>query len=70
LKHQEKVLIHLIHVQEELNPPVFGSWSFNNKAINFVSVSASLVLWCCHVFYRFLTSFGFSIMCENINYFF
>jgi signal recognition particle subunit SEC65 len=25
LKHQEKVLIHLIHVQEELNPPVFGS---------------------------------------------
>jgi hypothetical protein len=69
LEHQDKALLHLIYVQEGLNPPLFGLWSFNSKAANFVSVSASLILWCFHLFCGFLTSFGFLIICGNINYF-
>jgi hypothetical protein len=62
-------LLHLIHVQEGSNPPLFRPCNFDNKTVNFISVLASLVLWCFHVFRRFLTSFLFSIMCGNINYF-
>jgi len=32
LENQEEVLVHLIHVQERLNPPWFEPWSFDNKA--------------------------------------
>jgi hypothetical protein len=58
LEQQEEALVYLIHMQKGPNPPLFGSWSFNNKATNFVSVSANLVMRCFHVFCGFLTSFG------------
>jgi hypothetical protein len=57
-------------VKEGPKPPLFGPWSFDNKAVNFVSVSTNLFLCCFHVFCGFLTRFGFPIICENINYFF
>ena len=68
LEYYEKVLVHLIYMQEGPNPSLFGPWSFNNKATNIISVSTNLVLWC---FYMrgFLTSFGFPIMYEKFNYF-
>ena len=67
LKYQNETLEHLIHMQEGLNSPLFGPWSLDNKAANFISISASLIF---HLFYGFLTSFGFPIMCGNINYYF
>ena len=36
MKHQIEALIHLIYMQEGSNSPLFGPWSFNIKAINFV----------------------------------
>jgi len=44
LDHQEEALVHLIHVHEGLNSPLFRSCSFDNKTVNFVSVLASLVM--------------------------
>jgi hypothetical protein len=69
LKHQEEALAHLIYVQEWLDQPLFGPWCFDNKAAHFVLVSASLVMWCFHVFCGILTSIGFPIIYENIDYF-
>jgi hypothetical protein len=44
LDHQEEALVHLNHVHEGLNAPLFRSCSFDNKIVNFVSVLASLVM--------------------------
>jgi hypothetical protein len=45
LEHQEEAIVHLIHVQKGPNSSLFEPWSFDNKATNFVSISASLVTW-------------------------
>jgi hypothetical protein len=50
LEHQEEALVHLIHVQEGPNSPLFWPQSFDNKAIIFVS------------FYGVLTSIRCPIM--------
>jgi len=42
---------------------------FRQQGCNFVSVSASLVMWYFHMFCGVLTNIGFSIMCGNIDYF-
>jgi hypothetical protein len=39
LEHQEKALVHLIHVQEGLNQPLFRPWSFDNKACCDIAVA-------------------------------
>jgi hypothetical protein len=44
LDHQEEALVHLLHVHEGLNSPLFRSCSFDNKTVNFVLVLASLVM--------------------------
>ena len=44
LKHQEKALVYLIHVQEGPNPPLFEPRSFDNKTFNFILALAMLIM--------------------------
>jgi hypothetical protein len=69
LEYQKEALVHLIYVQEGPNPIFFGPWGFDDKAANFPNFWLALCLLCFYVFCGILTSFGFSIMHGNINYF-